>query len=192
VADGEKSIGDVTRLIRAHREGSAEAGDRLFALLYDELKRLAAAFFRSQRPDHTLQPTALVHEAFLRLAGTDAGRWEGRSHVMGVAARAMRSVLADHARRNLAGKRKGRRDRVPLSAVGDDTPTISFDALDVAQALEELSELSPRQARIVELRFFCGLEAAEVAEVLGVSERTVHGDWRLARARLRKHLEGCE
>ena len=183
--DRGTSPGELTRLIHEHREGSVDAGDRLFALLYEELRRLAGAFFRNQRPDHTLQPTALVHEAFLRLGAGRVSEWDGRSHVLGVAAQAMRNVLADHARRNLARKRKGRRVHLPLTAAGVETPTSTMGVLDLAFALDHLAEQNPRQAQVVDLRFFCGLGEVEVAAVLGVSERTVREDWRLARTKLR-------
>ena len=182
------SPGELTRLLHEHRAGSEEAGNRLFALLYDELRRLAGAFFKGQRPDHTLQPTALVHEAFLRLGAGRVSEWDGRSHFLGVAAQAMRNVLADHARRNLAQKRKGRRVHLPLTASSVETPSSTRDVLDLACALDELAETSPRLAGVVDLRFFCGLVEAEAAEVLGVSERTVREDWRLARSKLRAHF----
>ena len=130
----------------------------------------------------------VVHEAFLRLGAGRVSEWDGRSHVLGVAAQAMRNVLADHARRNLARKRKGRRVHLPLSAAGVETPSATVDVLDLAWALDELAKRSERQARVVDLRFFCGLDEVEVAKILGLSERTVRQDWRLARAKLRAFL----
>ncbi|MEN8151043.1 MAG: ECF-type sigma factor [Planctomycetota bacterium] len=184
--------GEFTRLVEEHRAGSEEAGERLIAILYDELRRAASAFFRHERPGHTLQPTALVHEAFLRIAGGAEIQWQGRAHLVSVAARAMRRVLVDHARKRDAAKRKAAGGRVTLAglAVGGVEP--GYDAIDVAAALEELAEISPRQAEVVDLRFFGGLGDAETAEVLGVSERTVRGEWRLARAMLRERLSAEE
>jgi len=184
----ETSTGEFTGLVRQHRAGSKEAGDRLLAILYDELRTLAAGFFRRERPGHTLQPTALVHEAFLRIGGGPDLRIEGRAHIISIAARAMRRVLVDHARRRDAAKRRAGGGRVTLAGMAGTNGEPGFDAIDVAAALDELAEVSPRQAEVVELRFFGGLGDAETAEVLGVSERTVRGDWRLARAILRERL----
>jgi RNA polymerase sigma factor (TIGR02999 family) len=180
--------GDVTRLVQQQQEGDREAADRLLQLLYRELRSQAAAYFGSDRAGHTLQPTALVHEAFLRLVGNVEIQWEGRSHFFAVAAKAMRHVLADHAKARRAQKRGGDWNRVTLGRVGTDDETQVFDAADLHEALEELAKLSERQARIVELRFFGGLTVPEAARVLEVSERTVRGEWHLARAWLRHRL----
>ncbi len=162
----------------------------LLPKVYEELRAQAEAFLNGQRPGHTLQPTALVHEAYLRLVGNQAIRWEGRSHFVALAAKAMRHVLADHARSHRAAKRGGEWGRVTLSGIGTDGHDSAYDALDIDEALEKLAALNERHARIVELRFFGGLTVEEVAEVLGVSERTVRGEWRLCRAWLRQQLEG--
>jgi RNA polymerase sigma factor (TIGR02999 family) len=184
----ETTPGEFTRLVEEHRAGSEDAGERLLAIVYDELRRAAAGFFRRERPGHTLQPTALVHEAFLRLAGGAGVQLEGRTHLVAVAARAMRRVLVDHARRRHAAKRKAAGGRVTLAGLAGKGGGPGYDAIDVAEALEDLAEISPRQAQVVELRFFGGLGDVETAEILGVSERTVRGEWRLARAMLRERL----
>ncbi len=186
----ETSPGEFTRLVEQHHAGSKDAGERLLAIVYDELRSLAGAFFHHERPGHTLQPTALVHEAFLRLAGEVDIAWQGRTHLIAVAARAMRRVLVDHARRRNRAKRRAEGGRVTLAGLAGRDGEPEFDALDVAEALDELKEISPREAQVVELRFFGGLGDVETAEVLGVSERTVRGDWRLARAMLRERLAG--
>lgn len=160
----------------------------LLPRIYEELRAQAGAFLNGQRPGHTLQPTALVHEAYLRLIGNQDIKWEGRSHFVALAAKAMRHVLADHARARRAAKRGGEWGRVSLSGIGTDGREMTFDALDIHEALEKLAELNERQARIVELRFFGGLTEEEAAKVLGVSERTVRGEWRLCRAWLRQQL----
>jgi RNA polymerase sigma factor (TIGR02999 family) len=181
---------DLREAVEEHRAGSEAAGERLLAIVYDELRRAAEGIFRQERPGHTLQPTALVHEAFLRLAETDDVAWQGRTHLVAVAARAMRRILVDHARRRNRKKRRAEGGRVTLSGLEGAEGGPAHDALDVAEALEDLSDVSPRQARVVELRFFGGLGEAETAEVLGVAERTVRDDWRLARAMLRARLAG--
>jgi len=173
------------------------AGDRsargaLLPLVYADLRAQAEAYFRSQRDNHTLQPTALVHEAYLRLMGNADLEWEGRSHFLAVAAMAMRNVLADHARRRRAEKRGGAWDRVTLTGLGSDAGERAIDALDLDEALQALARIDERQARIVELRFYGGLTVEEVAHVLEVSSRTIALDWRMARAWLRNRLDGEE
>ena len=180
--------GEVTQLIQQLRDETGTAAERLLPLVYQELRSLAQSCFQDQRPDHTLQPTALVHEAFIRLVGNTEIQWEGRSHFLAVAAKAMRNVLADYARARRAEKRGGDWQRVTLSGIGSDSGTRAYDAQDIDEALKELAELNERHARIVELRFFAGLTVVEAAGVLGVSERTIRGEWRLARAWLRHRL----
>ncbi|MCC7293584.1 MAG: sigma-70 family RNA polymerase sigma factor [Phycisphaerales bacterium] len=162
--------------------------EELLSRVYEELRAQARAFLDGRCPGNTLQPTALVHEAYLRLVGNQDIKWEGRSHFVAVAAKAMRHVLADHARARRATKRGGEWGRVSLSGIGTDGREVTFDALDIHEALEKLAALNERHARIVELRFFGGLTEEEAAQVLGVSERTVRGDWRLCRAWLRQQL----
>jgi RNA polymerase sigma factor (TIGR02999 family) len=166
----------------------AEGQESAFALVYDELRRLAASALRYERPDHTLQPTALVHEAYLRLADDTTGRWESRSHFLAVAARAMRRILVDHARRHNAAKRGSGAALVAFDDLEHAAPagTVDLVALDIA--LARLAALDARQARIVELRFFGGLSVEETAEVIGASARTVKRDWQFARAWLKREM----
>jgi RNA polymerase sigma-70 factor (ECF subfamily) len=182
----EKS--DVTRILERISRGDEEAVDLLVPLVYDELRGLARRYLARELPGHTLQPTALVHEAFLRLAGASEIPWQDRAHFVGVAARAMRQVLVSHAVRRKAAKRGGGWTRIPLDdAVAlFESPSIDIVALD--RALEELSAVDPRQCRVVELRFFGGLTVAEVAKVLRVSPRTVEREWTFARAWLRRKI----
>lgn len=179
----------VTRLIGEIQDGHDSAAERLLPLVYPELRALAADHFRGQRPDHTLQPTALVHEVFIRLVGNTTIEWEGKSHFFAVAARAMRNVLADHARSRRTAKRGGDWERLTLSGVGGEGQDREYDALDIHEALEQLTEWNERLGKIVELRFFAGLNVEEAAHVLGVAERTVRREWRLARAWLLEHLD---
>lgn len=164
-----------------------EALDELVPLLYDDLRRLAAAVMRGERPDHTLQPTALAHEAYLRLAAQKGCRWHSRHQVLAVAARVMRRALVDHARARLAAKRGGAAVRVTLTeAEARSGPDVDLLALDLA--LERLAESDPRAVTIVELRYFAGFSVDEVAEALGLSRATVKRDWALARAWLTREL----
>ncbi|MBL9119497.1 MAG: sigma-70 family RNA polymerase sigma factor [Phycisphaerae bacterium] len=179
----------VTRLLGSLNAGDASARETLLVLLYNDLRRQASSYFRAQRGDHTLQPTALVHEAFVRIAGNANISWEGRSHFLAVAAKAMRNVLADHARKRRAEKRGGAWERVTLTGLGSDDGERMIDALDLDEALAALQQADERQARIVELRFYGGLSVDEVAHLLEVSPRTVDLDWRMARAWLRNRLD---
>lgn len=177
----------VTRLLEAARSGDTSALDRLLPMLYDELHGIAARHMLGERPDHTLQPTALVHEAFLRLIGGAPMSFENRAHFLRAASQAMRHVLVDHARARNAAKR-GAAIRVTLdeAIAGHVEPIIDMLILD--EALTRLAAAEPRWAQVVELRFFGGLEVTEVAEVLGISAATVKRDWRFARAWLEKEL----
>lgn len=168
--------------------GDSSALDRLFPALYQELKRQAAGYLRGERAGHTLQPTALAHETYLRLMGRRDYPWQNRAHFMATAARAMRGILVDHARRRRAQKRGGGREQVPLDATMaiEEQRPVAFDDLD--RALEDLARRSERQAKVVELRYFGGLSAEETAEVLGVSPVTVKRDWATARAWLYRAL----
>lgn len=178
-------------LQRAAR-GDANALDRLFPVVYQALRQQAAGYLRGERAGHTLQPTALAHEVYLRLAGRRDYPWQNRAHFMAVAARAMRHILVDHARRKRARKRGGGDapvvlDTGVLAAAG---VPVEFDDLD--RALDDLARLSERQARVVELRYFGGLSIEETGEVLGVSPITVKRDWATARAWLYRELSGAE
>lgn len=168
----------------------AEAPEVLVETVYEELRRLARSYLRRERAGHTLEATGLVHEAWLRLADQDRVSWRGRGHFFAVGAKMMRRLLVDHARRRDSAKRGGDWQRVTLSGVGfGDGDLDAAELLALDRALERLAELDPRQARVVELRYFAGLAVAEVAEHLGVSKRTVEGDWTHARAWLRRALE---
>ena len=184
--------GEITRILGELHRGDTAAADRLLPLVYDELRALAASFFARQQPGHTLQPTALVHEAYLKLAGNESVEWQSRAHFMAVAARAMRQILINHAHHKGAAKRGGGFQRVTLDEavtprIGDNRE-VDVIALDLA--LQQLAKLSERQAGIVELRFFGGLTIAEAAHVLGVGTTTVEDDWRLAKAWLAHELKG--
>jgi RNA polymerase sigma-70 factor (ECF subfamily) len=170
----------------------SEAARALLDLLYSELRSLAGSFFRGQAASHTLQPTALVHEAWMRLADRDGSEVNDRSHFLALAATAMRHILVDHARAKSAAKRGGDRERVMVeSQWGGLEPAGGSDPADVValdDALSRLAELDPRQAKIVEMRVFAGMTVDETAEALGVSPRTVDLDWRMARAWLSREL----
>ncbi|HRC84484.1 MAG TPA: sigma-70 family RNA polymerase sigma factor [Thermoanaerobaculia bacterium] len=183
----EPESGEVTRLLRAWRDGDGQALERLVPLVYNDLRQLAAQRLRSSGSGLTLQPTALVHEAFLRLVGGKVD-WQSRAHFFAVASRTMRNVAVDYARRRQADKRGGGVVQVELS---DETPapaTVDVVALD--EALSRLEQLDARQARVVELRFFAGLSVEETAAVLECSPITVSRAWRTARAWLFRELHG--
>lgn len=180
---------DVTRLLQAWSTGDVIAREAVIEALYEELRALAARHLRRERPDHSLPPAALVHEVFLRVTQLREMRWDSRAHFFGTAGHLMRRVLVDHARARAATKRAGVRvslDDVALPPVqGPDVDILTLDL-----ALEELASLDPRQARLVELRFFAGLTVPEIAAVLGVSPITVKRDWALAKAWLFRALGG--
>jgi RNA polymerase sigma-70 factor, ECF subfamily len=180
---------DVTQLLLALSSGQSGAMERLMPVVYAELKVLASSQLRRERDDHTLGPTALVHEAFLRLVDQRSVTWQSRSHFFGVAAQAMRRILVDHARRRSAGKR-GRQHQVTLEsgAAGPGDDDRSEEVLGVDEALERLARIDQRQARLVELRYFAGFSIEETAELLGVSPATAKRDWAFARAWLQKEL----
>jgi RNA polymerase sigma-70 factor, ECF subfamily len=180
--------GDVTRLLLDLSNGRREATDQLLPLVYAELRELAARLLRHERADHTLQPTALVHEAYLRLVDQRVGTWENRAHFLGIAAQAMRRILVDHARRRSATKRRGARVTLDDAVAPSTGPSV--DLLEIDAALSRLAELDPRQAQVVELRFFGGLSVEETAAVLGVGSATVKRDWTVARAWLHRELSG--
>jgi RNA polymerase sigma factor (TIGR02999 family) len=182
--------GEITVILERIQRGEEQAADRLLPLVYDELRRLAAARMAHEAPGVTLQPTALVHEAYLRLASEPATRWENRSHFMAVAARAMRRILVDHARKHRAAKRGSGAARLTIDhldrpAVGPDDVV---DLVTLDDALSRLASIDPRQARIVELRFFGGLSVDDTAAILSASTRTVKRDWQLARAWLKREM----
>lgn len=162
--------------------------DRLAPVVYDELRILAAAQLRRERDDHTLQPTALVNEAYVRLLGSDRPAWSDRSHFFRAAARAMRRILIEHARRRARVKRGGNPVRVSLDEVGPESWDEPETVLALDEALRRLEEQDARSSEVVQLRYFAGLSVAQTAEALGVSERTVKREWTFARAWLRNAL----
>ena len=183
-----ESQGDITALLTQLQAGNRDAESKLVPLVYDELRRLAGRYMRRERFDHTLQPTALVHEAYLRLIGRRNVQWQNRSHFFGVAAQMMRRILVDHARTKKAEKRGGNEPKIPLNESFAFTDEKSADLLALDEALTRLSQRDPRQAKVVELRFFAGMSEEETAEVLDVSTRTVKRDWTSARAWLYKEI----
>jgi RNA polymerase sigma factor (TIGR02999 family) len=181
------SRSDVTEILRQLGPQNPEAAERLVGILYDELRVIAGQYMRNENPGHTLQPTALVHEAFIRLADQTRVTWQNRAHFLAVAASAMRRILVDHARRQKAEKR-GSGGRVTLheELLADDSAEVDILALE--EALERVRKVDERAFRVIELRFFAGLDVRETAAVLGVSEPTVKRDWRFARALLAREL----
>ena len=174
------SDGDVTRLLSAAGAGDRAALERLYLQVYDELRRLAESRLRRERAGHTLQPTALVNEAYLRL-NPEASTWENRRHFFGAAAEAMRRILVDHARQKLANKRDGGA-RVTLADLDIQAPEEDLDVLAVSEALDVLAQEDPRLSEVVSLRFFAGMSVEETARALGVSPITIKRDWAFARA----------
>ena len=181
------SPGEVSLLLRELRHGDTSAASRLMPLVYGELRPLAAYHMRSERAGHTLQPTALVHEAFLRLAGEPLD-CESRNQFFAIASRAMREVLVDYARKRHAIKRGGLQPNIQLEEPLLFHPNQSADLVALDEALKRLEIIDPQQSRIVELRFFAGLSVEETAAALGVSPRTVKRDWRVARAWLHREI----
>jgi RNA polymerase sigma-70 factor (ECF subfamily) len=184
----ESPSGSVTRLLSDLKNGDATAEAKLIPLVYDELRRLAANYMRRERPDHTLQATALVHEAFMRLTEQKNVSWQGKAHFLGVASQLMRRILIDHARGHLRAKRGGGGKKLSLEEGILLTETRSEELLAVDESLNRLASLDQRQARIVELRFFGGLSIEETAEVIGISPKTVKRDWSMAKAWLHGEL----
>jgi RNA polymerase sigma factor (TIGR02999 family) len=181
---------DVSGLLWAWGQGDVEARDRLQTVVYEELKRRAAAHLRRERADHTLEPTALVHEAYLRLVKQDRVAWQNRSQFFGVASQMMRRILVDRARARNMAKRSGRWARVTLDVDIVHSQALEVDVLDLDQALSELATFDPRKAQIAELRFFGGLSLEEAGHVLGLSVATLERDWHAARAWLYARLTG--
>lgn len=180
--------GRITRLLLAARSGDQEAFDALLPLVYDELRGLARNRMRAERAEHTLSPTALVHEAYLKLLGYEDVAWQNRAHFFAVAARAMRQILVDHARRRTRQKRGGNRVRVTLEPRMRTFDPAPREIVDLDQALSRLEEEHERRARVVVCRFFGGMQVDETAEALGVSAATVKRDWAAARVWLNREL----
>jgi RNA polymerase sigma factor (TIGR02999 family) len=184
---------ELTAILSDVHAGVTGSKERLILAIYGEMLRVARRMMRRERPDHTLEPSALVHEALIRLFGKEnLPGIPSSSELLASAAKAMAQVLVEHARRRNARKRGGRRSRVPLDQVLEGIEEQGLDVLDLHQALERLSRSHPRQAQVVELRFFCRMTISEVAGALGVSDTAVETDWRFARAWLRRHLGGSE
>ena len=176
---------DVTMILNAVSDGDHDAADALLPLVYEELRSLAARRLRTERPGHTLQATALVHETYLRLVDQARVRWTGRAHFLAVAATLMRRILVNHERDRRRQKRGGRAARATLSESALQTPAPSLDLLALDEAMTRLASIDAQQNRIVELRYFGGLTVDEVAQVTGLSVRTVHREWAFAKAWLR-------
>lgn len=185
----DRGSDQITRLLIAWRNGEAHALDDLIPLVHLELKRIARNFMRRQNAGHTLQTTALVNEAFVRLVDSDKVNWQDRSHFFAISAQLMRRVLVDVARRKNSAKRGGERVQVSLAEDLRAAPQKESDVLALDEALERLSKLNPRHCQIVELKYFGGLTEEEIAETLDVSVRTVRRDWNLARAWLFRELK---
>ncbi len=183
------SPGDITALLAEMRSGRKEALAQLLPLVYNELRRLAGRYMRDERRGHTLQPTALVHEAYLRLAGQDRAKWRNRAQFMGIAGRVMRRILVDHARKRHAAKRGGSLVTLDEGLGQGSVAAQAEEILAVDEALERLDRFDPQQARVVELRYFGGLLEQETAEALGISQSTVEREWAMAKAWLRAQLE---
>lgn len=182
-----KSAPEVTQLLKRWNSGDRAALNELMPLVYGEMHRLAKSFFR-RRPNQTLQPTALIHEVYLRLIGQQGTNWEGRAHFFGVAAKTMRHLLVDYARSQKASKRGGSQLRLSLIEVEQPNREAEIDCLALDEALKRLTGLNPQYGQVVELRYFGGLTIEETAEVMGVSHATVERDWKFARVWLKREL----
>jgi RNA polymerase sigma-70 factor, ECF subfamily len=185
---GTSARGEVTGLLRAWTRGDGDARDQLMPLVYTELRRRAASYLRRERADHTLQPTALVHETFLRLVGQERVVWQDRAHFLGVAAQMMRRILVDYARGRGRAKRLGAAVRVALDDRAGAAEPFDCEVLLIDQALTDLAAVDARQGRIVELRYFGGLTDGEVARALGISRSTVTREWQIAKGWLYRRM----
>jgi RNA polymerase sigma factor (TIGR02999 family) len=184
----QKAPSEVTQLLQGWREGDSKALDALLPLVYKELRRLAHFQLRNERPDHTLQGAALVHEAYLRLVGASPPRWESRTHFFAIAAQLMRQILVDYARRHQADKRGGSVCKLSLQDAMVTPRQTNVDVIALDDALQALSRIDERQGRVVELRFFAGLSLGEISEALDVGSATVQRDWTAARAWLHREM----
>ncbi|MEP6923934.1 MAG: sigma-70 family RNA polymerase sigma factor [Pyrinomonadaceae bacterium] len=184
----ERENHEVTQILQEWRDGDKNAAERLFPLVYNELKRQARTFLNRERQDHTLQPTALVHEAYLRMVDQTSLAVENRLHFYAVAARVMRQILVDHARQHKAEKRGGAAERFAIDDLDVLPAQSAADLLELDEALQKLETLDNRKCRVVDMRFFGGLKEDEIAEVLGVNEKTVRRDWQFAKLWLFREL----
>lgn len=183
------SSGEITQMLLELTDGNADAVDQILPHIYDELRRLAGSYLRRERSDHTLQPTALVHEAYMKLIDQRQVKWQNRAHFFGIAAQVMRRILMDHARKHLANKRGGDAEILPLEEeIFVVSPDKSNELLALDEALERLAKMDPPKARVVELRYFGGLSIEETAEVMGISVPTVNRHWKFAKAWLHSEL----
>jgi RNA polymerase sigma factor (TIGR02999 family) len=184
-----KSSEGITQLLVDWGKGDQAALEKLMPLVYSELRRLASNYLRRERGEHTLQPTALVNEAYLKLIDQRNPKWQNRAHFFGIAAQLMRRILVDHARQHQATKRGGaEQQRISLTGAEVLAKQPEVDLLALNEALDELAKMDPQQSRIVELKFFGGLSIEEIAEVMGIGHATVERDWKMARAWLRRQL----
>lgn len=185
-----QSTEGITELLIDWGKGDQAALEKLMPLVYNELRRLASNYLRRERASHTLQPTALVNEAYLKLIDQRNAQWQNRAHFFGISAQLMRRILVDHARQHQAVKRGGsHQQRLSITSAEEIAQQPAVDLLALNEALDELTLMDSQQARIVELKFFGGLSIHETAEVLGISHATVERDWKMARAWLRRRLE---
>jgi RNA polymerase sigma factor (TIGR02999 family) len=189
---GDGTNKDVTQLLSQWGGGDLHARDEVMTLLYDELRRLAGSFLRRERSDHTLQPTALVHEAYMRLLGHENVDWHNRHHFFGAAAQLMRRILVDHARGHLAEKRGSGQVKVALTEAIVMSQQQPADLLTLDESLTRLAAMDPQQARVVELRVFAGLSVVQTAQALGISPATVKRDWSVAKAWLTREIREHE
>ena len=189
---GSTSAPRVTELLVHWRQGDQDAREKLIPLIYGELRRVARNYLRHERPDHTLQSGALVHEAYLRLLGEESPQWKNRAHFFGVAAQVMRHILVDHARNRRAAKRGGGVPRLALDPQMALPQTRDLDLLALDDALNRLAELDAQQSRLIELRFFGGLSIVETAATLNISAATVKREWATARAWLQREMRSKE
>ncbi len=188
MGDAEHEVTRILCALQKDPERGHEAAKRLFALVYRELRHVAGHLMREEAPGHTLEATALVHEAYLRLVDTDTLDWRSRAHFFGIAARAMRRILVDHARERAAAKRGGGLRRVKLDTQVGLRGIEELDLLALDEVLTELAKIDERMARVVEYRVFAGMSVEQVAHILGISVRTVHNDWRVAKMWLTRQL----
>ena len=182
---------DITEILRSWSGGDPEASERLFALVYDELRRLARSYLKREGSGHTLQPTALVNEAYLRLVDQTRVDWQNRSHFYGIAAQMMRRILIDYARAHATGKRGGVALRLSLEQVNISLEQDATDLIALDEALNKLANFDQRKSRVVELLYFGGVEYKEAAEVLSVSEKTIQRDWQMAKMWLYRELSSA-
>jgi RNA polymerase sigma factor (TIGR02999 family) len=180
---------ELTQLLIDWSNGDQAAIDKLMPLVYEELRRLARHYMRRERPGHTLQTSALINEAYLRLVDQQNISWKSRAHFFGISARLMRQILVDHARAHNYAKRGGDQQKIPLDEMASIGKDRAYEIVALDDALQSLSSIDPQQTRIVELRFFGGLTIEETAEVLGISHATVEREWSMARAWLRKEMK---